>query len=94
MSRFKADIWHRAWNVRYWPIADIAPHCDCAALDLDQAILAKAFQGELVQQDPNDEPASVLLERIRAERQETPIFFAWPKKTAEGFPLRSIEAPY
>jgi type I restriction enzyme S subunit len=35
---------------------------------LDQAILAKAFRGELVPQDPNDEPASVLLERIRAEQ--------------------------
>jgi type I restriction enzyme S subunit len=35
---------------------------------LDQAILAKAFRGELVPQDPNDEPASALLDRIRAER--------------------------
>jgi type I restriction enzyme S subunit len=35
---------------------------------LDQAVLAKAFRGELVPQDPNDEPASVLLDRIRAER--------------------------
>ena len=35
---------------------------------LDQAILAKAFRGELVPQDPNDEPASVLLDRIRAGR--------------------------
>ena len=35
---------------------------------LDEANLAKAFRGELVPQDPNDEPASVLLERIRAER--------------------------
>ncbi|WP_414544429.1 restriction endonuclease subunit S [Nostoc sp. CCY0012] len=35
---------------------------------LNQSILAKAFRGELVPQDPDDEPASVLLECIRAER--------------------------
>lgn len=34
-----------------------------------QAVLAKAFRGELTERDPNDEPASVLLERIRAERR-------------------------
>ena len=38
---------------------------------LDRSILAKAFRGELVPQDPNDEPAAVLLERIRAEREQT-----------------------
>ncbi|NDJ21115.1 hypothetical protein GS682_05550 [Nostoc sp. B(2019)] len=37
---------------------------------LNQSILAKAFRGELVPQDPDDEPASVLLERIRAEREK------------------------
>ncbi len=37
---------------------------------LDQSILAKAFRGELVPQDPNDEPAEVLLERIKKERGE------------------------
>ncbi|MFT2721981.1 hypothetical protein ACMT4L_18480 [Deinococcus sp. A31D244] len=36
---------------------------------LTPALLAKAFRGELVPQDPNDEPASVLLNRIRAARE-------------------------
>lgn len=35
---------------------------------LKQQLLAKAFRGELVAQDPNDEPASVLLDRIREAR--------------------------
>jgi len=35
---------------------------------LTPALLAKAFRGELVPQDPNDEPASVLLERIRSSK--------------------------
>jgi type I restriction enzyme, S subunit len=35
---------------------------------LRQAILKWAFEGRLVDQDPTDEPASVLLDRIRAER--------------------------
>jgi type I restriction enzyme S subunit len=37
---------------------------------LQQALLAKAFRGELVPQDPTDEPASALLQRIRAERNK------------------------
>jgi type I restriction enzyme, S subunit len=37
------------------------------ANQLHRAVLGKAFSGKLVPQDPNDEPASVLLERIRAE---------------------------
>ncbi|MDF2818918.1 MAG: hypothetical protein K0S73_2858 [Stenotrophomonas rhizophila] len=35
---------------------------------LTQSLLEQAFRGELVPQDPNDEPASLLLDRIRAER--------------------------
>ena len=45
------------------------------AARLRQSILKKAFRGELVPQDTNDEPASILLERIRAERAKSP-----PKK--------------
>ena len=37
---------------------------------LRQAILKKAFSGRLVAQDPNDEPASVLLDRIGTERKQ------------------------
>ena len=40
------------------------------AEQLRQSILKKAFSGELVPQDPNDEPASVLLERIKAEKSQ------------------------
>jgi len=39
---------------------------------LEPAILAKAFRGDLLPQDPSDEPASVLLDRIRAERANAP----------------------
>lgn len=38
------------------------------AESLRQSILKRAFSGQLVPQDPSDEPASVLLERIRAEK--------------------------
>ena len=40
--------------------------------ELKTLILDQAFRGELVPQDPNDEPASVLLERIRAEQLAQP----------------------
>lgn len=39
---------------------------------LDERLLAKAFRGELVPQDPADEPAEAILARVRAARAEAP----------------------
>ncbi|MGE5490019.1 MAG: restriction endonuclease subunit S [Actinomycetota bacterium] len=54
---------------------------------LRQSILKKAFSGQLVPQDENDEPAAVLLERIRAERNASP---AKGRKTKLGSKLLPI----
>jgi len=45
----------------------------CRASLLRHAILKRAFDGHLVPQDPSDEPASVLLERIRQQREAQTI---------------------
>ncbi|EOV6281724.1 restriction endonuclease subunit S [Vibrio parahaemolyticus] len=48
--------------------------------NLTQSILAKAFRGELVPQDPNDEPADKLLERIALARKEAEALAKAAKK--------------
>jgi len=48
---------------------------------LRQSILKRAFAGELVDQDPNDEPASELLERIKAEKVEAELAAKRDRKT-------------
>ena len=50
--------------------------------NLTVTILAKAFRGELVPQDPNDEPASALLERLRAKRDAAPAMARRGRKPA------------
>jgi len=42
-----------------------------AVQKLTPALLAKAFRGELVPQDPNDEPASELLKRLQESRTDS-----------------------
>jgi hypothetical protein len=52
---------------------NLAGQIDSALIQIDalrHSILKQAFSGQLVAQDPTDEPASVLLERIRAERKK------------------------
>src|SRR4051812_27960322 len=55
---------------------------------LDQGLLAKAFRGELVPQDPDDEPAEKLLERIRAERGAAPA-----RRGRDGARRRDVSKP-
>ncbi len=59
---------------RHLSVADAAEATLDAALKraerLRQSILKHAFSGKLVPQDPNDEPASVLLEKIRDEKDQ------------------------
>ena len=56
---------------------------------LRQSILKKAFAGHLVPQDPNDEPASKLLERIKAEKAAP----ATVKGTVRGRGKKALSSP-
>ena len=52
---------------------------------LRQSILSRAFRGELVKQDPNDEPAAALLKRIKAEKaSQTPKTRTRKRKVANA----------
>jgi type I restriction enzyme S subunit len=56
-----------------------------ASIDkLSQSVLAKAFRGELVPQDPNDEPAEKLLERIMEEKAKMEGALKGVKKKGAG----------
>ncbi|MFE7781778.1 restriction endonuclease subunit S [Streptomyces nigrescens] len=50
------------------------------AVDLRGSLLGAAFAGQLVAQDPDDEPASALLDRIRAERTSPPARKRMPRQ--------------
>jgi type I restriction enzyme S subunit len=61
--------------------------------DLKKSILQQAIQGKLVPQDPNDEPASVLLEKIAKEKQKL-IKEGKIKKQKPLSPIKDEEIPF
>ena len=64
------------------------------AQQLKNAILQEAIEGRLVPQDPNDEPASILLERIRAEKERLVREGKLKKKDLEEKPISEDEKPF
>lgn len=64
------------------------------AQQLRNSILQEAIEGRLVPQDPNDEPASVLLNRIRAEKKRLVKEGKLKKKDLEETPISEDEKPF
>ena len=64
------------------------------AQQLKNSILQEAIEGRLVPQDPNDEPASVLLERIREEKRRLVKEGKLKKKDLEETPIQEDEIPF
>jgi type I restriction enzyme S subunit len=64
------------------------------AEDLRKSILQLAIQGKLVKQNPDDEPASVLIERIRAEKQRLAKEGKIKKDKTDSFIYRSADNSY
>ena len=64
------------------------------AQQLRNSILQEAIEGRLVPQDPNDEPASVLLERIREEKKRLVKEGKLKKKDLEETPIPEDEKPF
>ena len=64
------------------------------AQQLKNAILQEAIEGRLVPQDPNDEPASALLERIRKEKERLVKEGKLKKKDLEEIPISEDEKPF
>ena len=64
------------------------------AQQLKNSILQEAIQGRLVPQDPNDEPASALLERIRGEKEQLVKAGKLKKKDLAVNPISEDEIPF
>ena len=64
------------------------------AQQLKNSILQEAIKGRLVPQDPNDEPASVLLDKIRKEKAKLAKEGKLKKKDLEETPIAEDEKPF
>ena len=64
------------------------------AQQLKNSILQEAIEGRLVPQDPNDEPASVLLDKIRKEKARLVKEGKLKKKDLEETPISKDEIPF
>ena len=64
------------------------------AQQLKNSILQEAIEGRLVPQDPNDEPASLLLDKIRKEKAKLVKEGKLKKKDLEEFPVSDDEIPF
>ena len=64
------------------------------AQQLKNSILQEAIMGKLVPQDPNDEPASVLLDKIREEKKRLVKEGKLKKKDLEETPISEDERPF
>lgn len=64
------------------------------AKQLRNSILQMAIQGKLVQQDPNDEPACVLLDKIRQEKKRLVKEGKLKKKDIIEVPISDVEKPF
>jgi hypothetical protein len=70
----------------------VASNATCLAA-LEVRVLSKAFCGELVPQDPTDEPATVLLERILAARAAAPTAPRRSSRVGEKDPAAAVAEP-
>lgn len=80
-------------NANFLQLSDEQQHQSELLKKLKQQILQDAIQGKLVSQDPKDEPASVLLEKIRAQKEKL-IKENKLKKSKPLPPIKEEEIPF